>query len=94
MKKFFYSTCIASLTVLCVHENTNACTGITMTARDKSVVVARTIDWAGSQMNNIYVVVPRGHTTQSLLPDGKSGGMKFTTKYGFVGLGCNSQSLS
>ena len=65
----------------------NACTGITLQSIDKSVVVARTVDWSGSEMNNIYVIVPRGHVEQSLLPDGTQDGIKFTTKYGFVGLG-------
>lgn len=64
-----------------------ACTGITLTAKDASTVVARTIDWSGSEMNNIYVVVPRGQKQQSLLPNGTYGGKKFTAKYGFVGLG-------
>ncbi len=64
-----------------------ACTGIKLTAADDSVVMARTVDWSGSEMNNIYVISPRGHTEQSLLPNGTQGGMKFTSKYGFVGLG-------
>lgn len=74
-------TCIASI------PNANACTGITMTSRDNSVVVARTVDWAGAKMNNMYVISPRGHTEQSLLPNGATGGIKFTARYGFVGLG-------
>lgn len=70
-----------------VTNQSDACTGITLTAKDASVVVARTIDWAGSEMNNIYVIAPRGQEQQSLLPDGTYGGKKFTAKYGFVGLG-------
>ena len=65
----------------------NACTGITLKSADNSVIAARTVDWSGSEMNNIYVISPRGHTEQSLLPDGTQNGMKFTAKYGFVGLG-------
>ncbi len=65
----------------------DACTGITLRAADNSVIAARTVDWSGSEMNNIYVIVPRGYTEQSLLPDGTMGGMTFTAKYGFVGLG-------
>lgn len=68
-------------------SNANACTGITMTSKDNSVVVARTVDWAGSKMNNMYVIVPRGHSEQSLLPNGTMDGARFTAKYGFVGLG-------
>ena len=65
----------------------NACTGITLKSADNSVIAARTVDWSGSEMNNIYVISPRGHTEQSLLPDGTQNGMRFTAKYGFVGLG-------
>ena len=68
-------------------QSANACTGITLTAADKSFVLARTVDWSGSEMDNLYVISPRGHTEQSLLPDGSKDGMKFTSKYGFVGLG-------
>ena len=64
-----------------------ACTGIKLRADDGSIISARTIDWSGAEMNNIYVIVPRGHEMRSLLPNGTAGGMKFTAKYGFVGLG-------
>lgn len=64
----------------------DACTGITLKSKDDGVVVARTIDWAGSEMTNMYVIVPRAQTQQSLLPNGDSGGMEFISKYGFVGL--------
>ena len=73
--------------VICTYGTANACTGITLTAADNSVIAARTVDWSGSKMNNIYVVSPRNHTEQSLLPDGTQDGMAFTAKYGFVGLG-------
>ena len=69
-KYFIYNAAIA-LTCVTMAAQSDACTGITMTAKDKSVIVARTVDWSGSKMNNIYVVSPRGHTEQSLLPDGK-----------------------
>ncbi len=65
----------------------NACTGITLRAKDNSLVVARTIDWSREEMNNIYVVVPRAHTVKSFLPDGTAGGLEFTSRFGFVGLG-------
>lgn len=64
----------------------DACTGITLKSQDNSVIVARTIDWAGSPMKNIYVVTPRNHTTRAITPDGSNNGLEFTSKYGFVGL--------
>lgn len=78
---------IAICACIGITNGANACTGITLTAADNSMIVARTVDWSGSEMDNIYVISPRGHTEQSLLPDGTQNGMKFTAKYGFVGLG-------
>ena len=63
----------------------NACTGITLKSKDGTTIVARTIEWAESVMNNMYVVVPRNQELQSLTPTGMDG-VKFKTKYGFVGL--------
>ena len=82
MKKFTYIFCLTVLSTPAI-----ACTGITLHARDGGVVSARTIDWAESDTNNIYTVVPRGHVSRSLLPDGTQNGLAFTAKYGFVGLG-------
>lgn len=64
---------------------TNACTGITLKSKDGATIAARTIEWAESVMNNMYVVVPRNQKLQSLTPSGLDG-IKFNTKYGFVGL--------
>ena len=63
----------------------NACTGITLKSKDNSVIAARTIEWAESVMNNLYVVVPRNQELQSLTPSGMDG-VKFKVKHGFVGL--------
>jgi len=62
-----------------------ACTGITLKSKDGATIVARTIEWAESVMNCMYVVVPRNQELQSLTPDGMNG-MKFKTKHGFIGL--------
>lgn len=71
----------------------NACTGITLQSKDNSLVIARTIEWAGSEMNNMYVIVPRNHAKQSLLPDGTSDGLKFTSMYGYVGLAVEQEEF-
>ena len=63
----------------------NACTGITLQSKDGATIAARTIEWAESVMNNMYVVVPRNQELQSLTPSGMDG-IKFKTKHGFVGL--------
>ena len=64
----------------------HACTGITLHAKDKSTVVARTVDWHGDEMNSMYVIAPRGYTQKSLTPDGKMDGLEFTSVYGYVGI--------
>ena len=63
----------------------NACTGITLKSKDGVTVAARTIEWAESVMNTMYVVVPKNQELQSLTPSGMDG-LKFNVKYGFVGL--------
>ena len=75
---------IASLG-LTIHTPNYACTGITLKSNDEATIVARTIEWAESIMNNIYVVVPRNQELQSFTPTGMDG-IKFRTKHGFVGL--------
>lgn len=62
-----------------------ACTGITLNSKDGAIIVARTIEWGGSNLNSQYVTVPRGHTEQSYTPDGQNG-MVFKADYGYVGL--------
>ena len=64
---------------------TNACTGITLKSKDGATIAARTIEWAESVMNTMYVVVPRNQELQSLTPSGMDG-LKFKTKHGFIGL--------
>ena len=63
----------------------NACTGITLKSKDGATIAARTIEWAESVMNTMYVVVPRNEELQSLTPTGMDG-VKFKTKHGYVGL--------
>lgn len=76
----------AMLMALPFCQKASPCTGITLHAADSSTVFARTIEWGGSSLNSGRVVVPRGHVQQSMLPGGKTGGMTFTAKYGYVGL--------
>lgn len=72
--------CLASITL-----PAHACTGITLKSAGGDIVVARTIEWGGSYLDSRRVVVPRGHASQSYVPGGTDG-MKFTSRYGYVGL--------
>lgn len=65
--------------------SSEACTGITLRSADGSRIVARTIEWGGSNLNSRYVIVPRGYTQRSYTPEGIDG-MRFTARYGYVGL--------
>lgn len=84
MKHRFLSV-LAAAALLPVPRTLDACTGITLRAADGSHVVARTIEWGGSNLNSRYVIVPRGYTQQSYTPEGVDG-MRFTARYGYVGL--------
>lgn len=70
-----------------------ACTGITLKSKDGHTVVARTIEWGGSDLNSRYVIVPRGYRQQSLLPGGQTDGMAFAARYGYVGLAVEQESF-
>ncbi|WP_072529658.1 linear amide C-N hydrolase [Bacteroides ilei] len=71
----------------------SACTGITLTTSGNARVVARTIEWGGTNLNSQYVIVPRGYQQQSWLSDGTTDGMKFTSRYGYVGLAVNQKEF-
>lgn len=83
-KNFIFS--LAVLLTLTSATVADACTGITLKSKDNGVVVARTIEWGESEMENLYAIVPRNHIQQSMLPDGETGGMTFSSMYGYVGL--------
>lgn len=88
---------LLTLLVVCLFSlrpyMSEACTGITLKSRDGSTVVARTIEWGGSDLNSRYVIVPRGYVQQSLLPDGKKNGLVFTAQYGYVGMAVEQDEI-
>ena len=63
MRYFFILFAIAGL--LINPSAAEACTGITLKSKDSTTIVARTIEWGGSNLNSQYVVVPRGYTERS-----------------------------
>ena len=85
MKKIFM-TCLAMAMALLARQEADACTGITLTAKDSARIVARTIEWGGSELNSQYVVVPRGYVQHSYVPGYAPDGMKMVARYGYVGL--------
>ena len=76
---------LATAALLAAAMRADACTGITLRVQDKGTVVARTIEWGGSNLNSRYVVVPRGYSQNSMLPGGDKG-IAMPSRYGYVGL--------
>ena len=76
---------LAAAALMASFQNCYACTGITLKAKDGSTVVARTIEWAASDNDCRWVVVPRGHIWKSFIPGGGTG-RSFTNEYGYVGV--------
>ena len=89
--KIFVSAMLAAMAVA-VPQPTEACTGITLRSGDGAYIVARTIEWGGSNLNSQYVIVPRGHEQQSYTPSGIDG-LRFAAVYGYVGLAVEQEEF-
>jgi len=70
-----------------------ACTGITLHDPSGSPILARTIEWGGSDLNSRYVIVPRGYVQRSYVPGGVKGGLEFKARYGYVGLSVEQEDF-
>ena len=70
-----------------------ACTGITLRDPSGSPILARTIEWGGSDLNSRYVIVPRGYVQRSYVPGGVKGGLEFKARYGYVGLSVEQEDF-
>lgn len=84
MKRIIGLFAVVAIWALSAQES-DACTGISLTAQDGSRVVARTVEWAATPMQCGYVVAPRGHMHQSYTPTGENG-LKYKAIYGYVGI--------
>lgn len=74
------------LAIVGIHTQADSCTGITLKSKDGANIVARTVEWANGESPSDYIIVPRGYESQSMLPDGTRGGMKYSAFFGYVGL--------
>ena len=84
MKRIFYLSAVILIWAFSSIDS-DACTGISLAAKDGSRVVARTVEWAATSMQCGYVVAPRGHEHQSFTPGGADG-LKYKGVYGYVGI--------
>ncbi len=62
-----------------------ACTGITLKARDGTVLFGRTLEWGAFDLKSRLVIVPRSHKFTCHTPDGKPG-LSWQAKYGVAGI--------
>jgi len=74
------------LAIVGIHTQADSCTGISLKSQDGANIVARTVEWAEGESPSDYLIVPEGYEKQSMLPNGKREGMKYTAFYGYVGL--------
>jgi choloylglycine hydrolase len=65
-----------------------ACTAFQLQSLDKSWVYFRSMEF-GFPFHSQAIIVPRGTEFAGTTPDGKSGGMKWSAQYGFVGMNVN-----
>lgn len=84
MKRLYVWVAIA--TWMMCPQDAVPCTGIMLSTEDGSTITARTIEWAGGDLNSRYVIVPAGYAQQSWLPGGARDGCRFEARYGYVGL--------
>jgi choloylglycine hydrolase len=71
--------------MLLFHPIANACTGLTLRAKDGTVVYGRTVEWGTFDLRSRILIIPRGHEFVGETPEGKNG-MVWTGKYGIVGI--------
>lgn len=71
--------------ILSIPFRTEACTGLSLRAKDGAYVQARTIEWGDGYLPSQYVIIPRGQQIKTYTPTGLNGAT-FETKYGVVGL--------
>lgn len=84
MKKMLSSLLAALLVSLSIPAS--ACTGLSLKAKDGSVVVGRTVEWALSDAQHYRIALfPRTKAYTALTPDGTNG-MHWQGRYGFVSM--------
>ncbi len=77
---------LGCLLVLTVGTSAFSCTGISLKAKDGTVIVARTVEWALSDAHHDrIVIIPRGKSFVGLTPKGQNG-KSWIGKNGFVSL--------
>lgn len=80
-----YLTLSLLISLLSAHFSLQACTGLSLRAKDGAYIQARTIEWEESHLPSEYVIIPRGRQIKTYTPAGLNGAT-FQTKFGVAGL--------
>ena len=84
MKNPIRKTLVAAVTICALLAPTvHACTGIRLIAEDRTVIHARTMEFA-IDIHSDVMMIPRGFARTGTTPDGKEG-LKWKAKYASVG---------
>jgi choloylglycine hydrolase len=78
-------TAIAVAAAFWTSHRLAACTGITLRAKDGTVVFGRTLEWGSFDLKSRLMIIPRGYKFSAGTPDGKPG-MAWQGKFGVVGI--------
>lgn len=62
-----------------------ACTGVTLRAKDGAVVYGRTMEWGTFDLHSRVIIIPRGSAFTGATPD-KKPGLTWTATHGVVGV--------
>ncbi|HTM62985.1 MAG TPA: choloylglycine hydrolase family protein [Gammaproteobacteria bacterium] len=92
MRKYIPALSILASALALATNPVNACTDITLTAKDGSQIVARTLEFA-MPMNSSIVSNPRGTAYAPTAPDGKPA-MSWKAKYGYLFVNAFDQSFT
>ncbi|MCP9612443.1 choloylglycine hydrolase family protein [Coprobacter sp. LH1063] len=81
MKKYLLSAIFLAGSIIKV----SSCTGISLSPKDGSHILARTIEWGESVLPSEYVVIPEGVSLTSYTPSGING-LNYHTVHNIIGL--------
>jgi choloylglycine hydrolase len=76
-------TIVCALLAVALGDSALGCTGIRLTAKDGTVVVARTLEF-GLDLKSSIVVIPKGTSLTGTLPNNAKG-IAYSSRYGFLG---------
>ena len=81
-QRLIVTTSVLTLISACVPP-ADACTGVTLRAKDGAVVYGRTMEWGTFDLHSRISVIPRGKAYIGATPD-KQPGVQWTATYGVV----------